>query len=158
MSVFLQSLLGAKEPMFTSGLIKLEKSTGNSGVDTRLIADITEKAHDIMRQLRLDVRDTTAKELYHALMESVRCGIAERMLADSDYVLIRLEDKLISFNMIDVIENVHHELPFSRQIVSHGQRSLRGELVSRYAKHSRTDNRTTHEIAKSAGLIDENEA
>ena len=46
--------------------VQLEKTTGASGVDTRLIADITERAHTIMRQLGLDVRDTTCEELYYA--------------------------------------------------------------------------------------------
>jgi hypothetical protein len=158
MTQLLQSLLDAKEPIFSQGLIQLEKATGNSGVDTRLIADITEKAHDIMRRLGLDVRDTTGKELYHSLIAAVRCGACEPLLSDADYVLFRADDMIISFNMIDVIENTHHELPYDKQIYSHGQRSLRGELVTRYINHARTNENTTLEIASSIGLLPESDA
>lgn len=153
MSKFLQNLLGAEGPMFSKGLSVLEKSTGNSGIDARLIADITEKAHQVMRRLCLDVRDTSGEELYYALIESIKTGEYEQILVDSDYVLISIDGKVISLNMIDAIENTHHELPFAKQIISHGQRALRGELVSRYESHSRTDKSTTHVIARSIGLL-----
>ncbi len=153
MARFLQKLLGAEEPIFSRGIARLEKTTGNSGIDVRLIANITEKAHDIMRQLQLDVRDTSGKELYFALIEAVKCGIGENLLVDSDYVLLEVDNKVISFNLIDVIENAHHEIGYARQIVSHGQRSLKGEIVSRYVGHARTDESTTLDIASSIGLV-----
>ena len=158
MAGYLQSLLGTKEPIFSQGIIKLEKTTGNGGVDTRLIADITEKAHSIMRQLGLDIRDTTGPELYHALISTVKCGMCEPLLSDADYVLFAASDKIISFNLIDVIENAHHELTYEQQICSHGQRSLRGELITRYIEHDRTDEGTTREIASSIGLMPESDA
>ncbi|HZJ34463.1 MAG TPA: hypothetical protein VFD55_00390, partial [Candidatus Angelobacter sp.] len=43
------------------------------------------------------------------------------------------------------------------QIVSHGQRSLRGELVGRYIDHIRTDDVTTREIASLIGLLPESD-
>ena len=135
------------------GLIQLEKSSGDSGIDTRLIADILEKAHVVMRKLHLDTRDTTAHELYRALVASVRDGTCESILLDSDYVLLPVERKIMSLNLIDVINNAHHELSFEDQISSHGQRSLRGELIDRYLNHGRTDEATTNEIAYSMGLI-----
>ena len=153
MSHFLQSVLGAEEPMFSQGLIRLEKTTGESGIDAKLIADITERAHIIMRQLGLDVKDTTGEELYYALVSSVRRGVSEPILSEAEYILLPLNRHVMSFNLIDVIENAHHELPFKKRIVTNGQRKLRNELVSRYKKHARTDDRTTNEIALSIGLI-----
>jgi hypothetical protein len=153
MSRFLQSVLGTQEPMFSQGLIKLEKTTGASGVDARLIADITERAHIIMRQLGLDVKDTTCEELYYALVSSVRRGVSEPILFEADYVLYPVKNHVISFNLVDVIESAHHELPFTKHIVTNGQRKLRNEIVSRYKKHARTNDDTTDEIARSIGLI-----
>jgi hypothetical protein len=157
MSRFLQSLLGAQESLFGSGLTRLEKTTGHGGVDTRLIADIIEKSHIVMRQLNLDTSDTTGRELYFALNETVKRGDGEWLLVDTDYVLMSVDDTVISFNLIDVIENMHHGLPYKRQIISHGQRSLRGELVKRYIDHARTDESTTREIASLIGLLPESD-
>ena len=47
MAHYLQSVLDIDNSLLTAGLARLEKSTGNSGVDTRLIADILEKAHQL---------------------------------------------------------------------------------------------------------------
>lgn len=156
MAKFLQKILNAEEPMFSAGLIQLEKATGNSGVDTRLIADITEKSHSIMRHLKLDTRDTTGKELYQTLISAVRHDSIEQLLFDMDYVLIMLHDEIISFNLIDLIESSHHELPYGEHIISHGQRSLRGELVGRYIDHVRADKTTVLEISSFIGLLPEN--
>jgi hypothetical protein len=158
MAKFLQAVLELPEPMFSVGLAKLEKATGNSGVDTRLIADITEKSHNVMRRLGLDIRDTTGRELYFALNSVVKRGDGELLLMDTDYVLLIIDNKIISFNLIDIIENMHHEMPFGKNIISHGQRSLRGELVGRYIDHIRTDEVTTREIAGYIGLLPESDA
>ena len=157
MARFLQLLLEANEPMFSKGISSLEKTTGNSCVDVRLIADITEKAHQIMRKLGLDVRDTTGRELYSALVATVKLGTCESLLSDVDYVLIMADGKIISFNLIDVIENAHHKLSYDKQTVSHGQRSLRGEILSRYLDHPRTNEPTTIDIAISIGLLADND-
>jgi len=132
---------------------QLEQATGHSGVDTRLIADITHQAHAVMRSLGLDPADTTAAELYHVLEASVRRGESETLLADADYVLLVVDGELISFNLIDVIENAHHELPLEQRLYSHGQRSLRGEIIGRYMDHPRTDAVTTQQLAIDAGLV-----
>lgn len=71
MAKFLRDLLNADEPAFSAMLKKLEKASGNQGVDTRLIGDITKKAHDAMRRLDLDPADTTGTELYRALLARV---------------------------------------------------------------------------------------
>ena len=158
MTNFLQKVLNINEPLFKSGLKALEKSTGNSGVDTRLIADVLQNAHKVMRVLGLDTADTTGRELYHSLMAAVKNRDIESLLTDTDYVLYIIDDKVISLNMIDVIENSHHELPFDRQVIGHGQRSLRGEIIKRYIDHARTDDLTTFETISSIGLLPEQDS
>lgn len=153
MSKFLQTLLGADEPLFSYGLQKLEKSTGHSGVDIRLIADINHRTHQVMRKLKLDTADTTGPELYHALISSVKSGAFKLLLAETDYCLIALNGEIISLNMIDVVENAHHHLSVDRQILEHGRRALRGEIVARYIEHGRTNEVTTLEIAEMMGLL-----
>jgi hypothetical protein len=155
MTQFIQSLLGANkdENLFIAGLGQLEKMTGNSGIDSRFIADIIQKTHSIMRKLGLDIGDTTGDELYFTLNASVGSGLAESLLIDADYALILIDGQIISFNLIDVIENNHHGLPFGRHIVSHGQRSLRGELAARYINHARVNGDSAREIADRIGLI-----
>jgi len=66
-ATFLRDLLDAEEPLFSHAITQLEKASGHMGADVRLIADITEKAHQSMRELGLDPADTSGKELYHTL-------------------------------------------------------------------------------------------
>lgn len=154
MTKFLQELLTSTEPLFPQALSQLERSTGNEGVDVRLIADITHKAHDVMRALRLDTADTTARELYLALNAFVKQSADHELFFDADYTLIKLDDDVVSFNLIDVIENAHHELAFEKRMMSHGQRALRGEIVARYLAHPRSDEVVTRQFALDAGLVE----
>lgn len=155
MSKFLQNLLGAEEPLFSFGLQKLEKITGLNGEDVKLIADINHKTHAVMRRLKLDITDTTAHELYNALNVTVKSGVSALLLTDTDYSLVFIEGHVISLNMIDVIENAHHQLPLGKHVVTHGQRSLRGEIIYRYINHARSHQATTIEIAQMMGLLPE---
>lgn len=155
MAKFLQRLLEIDEPLFSVGMNQLEKATGYSGVDTRLIADITHSAHAVMRRLGLDPADSTGRELYQALISTVKRGTSEALLLDTDYVLLSFEGNVVSFNLIDVIENSHHELAYEQRIMSHGRRSLRGEIVQRYLEHSRTDNGVIRDQATGIGLLPE---
>ena len=155
---YFQKVLNTDEPLLSNGLKSLEKSTGNSGVDTRLIADILERAHAVMRKLGLDSTDTTGHELYHALLSAVKIDKIEFLLQECDYVLYVIDKQIISFNLIDVIENYHHELDYKKKSITHGQRSLRGEIVGRYLNHARTNEETTLEIAKTIGLLSDNDA
>ena len=157
MAKFLQHLLEIDEPLFSVGMNQLEKSTGYSGVDTRLIADVTHKAHSTMRRLGLDPADSTGRELYQALLATVKKGTYEALLFDTDYILLAFEGDVVSFNLIDVIENSHHELPYAQRIMSHGRRSLRGEIVQRYLEHARTDVSVTQELATDIGLLPESD-
>lgn len=157
MAKFLQQILGLDEPLFSIGMNQLEKANGSQGIDTRLIADITHKAHDIMRKLGMDVADTSGEELYHGLVATVKTGVAERMLVDVDYVLLPFDGGDVSFNLIDVIENSHHELGYQQKISSHGQRSLRGEIVQRYLDNGPADKTVTTDIVTEIGLLPESD-
>lgn len=152
MSRLIAELLTSDHPLLVRTIADFEKASGNAGVDTRLIADITEKAHEVMRSLRVDPADTPGEELYHALNATVQNGQAESLLASSSYVLMKSNDGPISFNVQDVIENAHHELPYDKRSVGHAQRHLRAEIVSRYAEHDRTSGSMIHNLAEMAGL------
>lgn len=150
--MFLKDLLQNDHPLFTANLASLEKATGNAGVDTRLVADITHKAHEVIRQMGLDPADTTGVELYNALKNTVKNGQAETMLESTSFILINLGDGPISFNIQDVIENAHHELSYEQRQAGHGKRHLRLEIIKRYAEHDRTHNELVHELAMEMGL------
>ncbi len=151
MSQFLREALGTDHPLFAYNLAQLEKVAGGSGVDTRLIADITENAHTVMRTLGLDPADTSGEELYHALNAAVARGELEQ-LASCAYVVLPVSGAAISFNLHDVIENQHHELPYEQRSRGHGQRALRREIVSRYAEYDKADNAIVHRLAEEMGV------
>jgi hypothetical protein len=71
MSKYLSDLLEAEEPMFSLALRQLERASGDQSTDVRLTAEIMGKAHLKMRELGLDPKDTTGKELYQALLALV---------------------------------------------------------------------------------------
>ena len=101
MAKYLQQLLDAKEPLFTHGLSHLEKATGNTGIDTRLIGDIHEKAYAVMRKLGLDPQDTTTKELWAALHGKY----PKDTLKNTAYVGLVTVEGVVSFNENDVKRN-----------------------------------------------------
>lgn len=153
--MFLKDLLQNDHPLFTANIAQMERATGNAGVDTRLIADITHEAHSVMRSLGLDPADTTGKELYRALDASVTNGQPEELLRNTPYVLLNFGDGPISLNKQDVIENAHHQLPYEQRGVGHGQRHLRMEIIKRYANHDRTNNELIHALSREVGLYQE---
>ncbi|MCE7936585.1 hypothetical protein DYH10_02245 [Candidatus Saccharibacteria bacterium CPR2] len=71
MCKFLSELLAAKEPLFSMSIKQLEEASGRKAIDVKLIAEITEKAHDRIKKLGLDHADTDGKELYQALLNKV---------------------------------------------------------------------------------------
>jgi sugar/nucleoside kinase (ribokinase family) len=144
MTVFLQRLLNDHNPVLKIGLNELEKSTGFAGVDARLVADILSKSHSVMRKLGLDINDTTAAELYHSLNSQYNNLQIEKLLIECDYTLAVVNDGVVSLNLIDIIENSHHELRFENRINSHGQRALRGQIIERYMQSGLIDK----EVAK----------
>lgn len=72
MAKFLRDLLDAEEPLFSDAVKQLERASGRNGIDVRLIADITHKAHEVMREMGLSPQDTTGHELYRALLARIR--------------------------------------------------------------------------------------
>lgn len=151
MTTFLASLLATDHPLFTRTMSDLERASGGSGVDTRLIADITECAHACMRTLGIDPADTSAKELYHALNAAIQAGNST-IFTEAQYVLLPFDEGPVSFNLLDLIDNAHHQLPFEMRRVDHAQRHLRSEIIRRYAEHDRTSNELVHTLAEQAGL------
>ena len=152
MSNVLASLLGNDHPRFLITLDDFEQASGHSGIDIRLVADITEAAHSAMRSLGLDTADTSAKELYQALVASVSQGKAEQVLANTSYVLVSIDDQIVSFNLLDIVEASHHQLSFNQRVVGHAQRKLRQEIVKRYAEHERTSHEMIQQQSREIGL------
>lgn len=153
MSHLFKDLLQSSDPLFIHTMHQLERSTGHEGVDLRLIADITHKQHDVMRALGLDTADTTARELYLALNAYIEREDDHELLFDTDFILARIAGEIISLNYIDIVENMHHHLPFERRLLSHGQRALRGEILERYTSHPSTHDGTVRQLALDAGII-----
>lgn len=152
MTHYLKQLLGSDHPLFKANLLQLEKATGGAGVDTRLIADITERAHSVMRSLGLDPADSHGKEVYRALLAKLKAGQANDLLSDTDFILLDFDGDVVSFNMQDIVENMHHELPYEQRTTAHGMRHLRAEIIRRYADHERTDSDLVHRLAQESGL------
>jgi ribokinase len=148
----LKQLLGNDHPRFGASLAELEKAAGNDGVDVKLLADILETGHKVLRSLGLDPANTTGREAYQAIGNLTNSEAAQHQLYGAEYVLLFFGDDLVSFNLQDAIENRHHELPYEQRTLGHAQRHLRLEIVRRYAEHDRTHNELVHSIAKEIGL------
>lgn len=151
MTPFLARVLATDHPLFTRTIAELERASANSGTDTRLIADMTERAHDVMRSIGIDTADTSAKELYHALNAIVEKGNLA-LLANTQYVLLPFDDGPVSFNLLDVIENAHHHLSFEERMLGHAQRHLRMQIIERYASFDRVNNELVHQLVEQAGI------
>lgn len=149
MGNFLASILSTDHPLFTKTISDFERASGQSGVDTRLIADITERAHAVMRTLHIDPSDTSADELFHALNAAVD---KQELFQGTEFVLLPFDDGPVSFNYLDIVENSHHELQRTHRQTGHAKRHLRAEIVKRYAEHDRTDHEMVHNLAAMAGL------
>lgn len=149
----LRELLDNDHPLFIMNVARLEKASGNAGIDIRLIADITHKAHELIRELGLDPRDTQGRELYLALNSLASRSNADKILKDAAYVLINLGDGPISFNLNDINNNVDSMLSYEQRSVGFAQRKLRAEIIRRYAAHDRTSNSLVYELSQDAGLV-----
>lgn len=155
MARILKDLLANDHPLFLMNIARLEQATGNGGVDIRLIGDIAEKANRTIRELGLDPANTTAHELYMALGALVRRDElrAKQLFSDTSYVLANFGSGPISFNIFDITENSHHDLPYDQRTVAHAQRKLRAELVRRYAERERMNAGSVHEVAREIGMM-----
>ena len=147
MAKFLRDLLGAQEPMFGIALHNLERATGHSGLDARLIGDILNNAHTTMRSLGLDPSDTTGLELYNSLKAQAE---KEELFKDTSYLGLIIGGKVISFNYDDIQQNKNK--PFGEHTTENLKCALERELVDRYVQHKRTDEAVVKQFAEDAGL------
>lgn len=144
MAKFLQNLLGASEPQFTLALRKLEKASGQSGIDVSLIGEILKAAHDVMRRIGLDPTDTTAYELHHALLANIR------ELKNTRFVGLTIGSEIISFNPHDM--KASQGKRFEDRSLAHLQESLEKEIVRRYHGGTALNRKLVEEFMRDAGL------
>ncbi len=72
MSRLISDILDAKEPEFSHLIGEWERIAGRPGVDVRLAGELSRAVREVVEALGLDVRDTTNKELYFALLKKGR--------------------------------------------------------------------------------------
>jgi len=87
MSRILSELLGASEPLLKHDISRLESASGNNSVDVRLTAEIIGKVQIKTRELGLDPSDSTASEVYYALMNLIKLHdgfLAKKIGVDPD--------------------------------------------------------------------------
>jgi hypothetical protein len=72
MSRLISELLSATEPMFSIAVRQLEQASGKPGVDVRLTAEIIGQVQQKTKDLGLDPKDTTGKELHSALIARIK--------------------------------------------------------------------------------------
>lgn len=138
MPTLLQRLVGREDTLFARALLDLEQIVGNEGVDTRVIADVTHKAHDIARKLGLNPAHTAAIEIYNALRAHVASDERIEQLLATDYVLFSYNGQVVSFNLLDLLDDIQNQRIFTNRSLQYGRRALLGELTHRYVSHPRT--------------------
>lgn len=148
MAKFLRTLLDAKEPMFTATLRQLEKMTGQKGVDIAYIADITARAHTVMRKIGLDPADTSELELYKAL--SAHAEDVHLFAHTDDVALIFGGERIISFNRDDILENKGRT--YELRTTRHMQCQLQHGLTARYVAADGDDEIAIDQMIAQAGV------
>lgn len=156
----LEKLLG--ESMATKiALSELRRMSGDDS-DVRLIADILVRGHSIIRALGFDPSDSTAMEVYQALMAQAPRIEQTAWAKASDWVLMDFDGQIISFHPLDIVENYHHQLPLGRQHTTHGKRCLGQEIARRYSDHPATHTPSVERVVCDGGICwlerDEREA
>lgn len=146
MARYLQQLLGAKEPLFSAGMQRLEKATGNNGIDAKLIGDIHTHAYAAMRKMGLDPANTTTRELWAALQGNY----PKDAFKHTDYSGLVTVDGVISFNENDVKRN--HSREFSKRTLDTMRIALTGEIADRYMATGRDTGVHIRELMHDAGL------
>lgn len=147
MAKFLQRLLEAKEPLFSTTLRQLETMTGHQGVDVSYIADITARAHDVMRRLGLDPADTTPIELYKALGAHAH---DKALFKNTDDVGLIVHGDVISFNQEDVINNASKT--YEMRATEYMKCQVQHALLDRYAAFDSVNERHMEEMFAHAGI------
>jgi hypothetical protein len=72
MTRVLGELLGANQPQFRGLISRLERAAGHPGVDIRITHEVAEKVREALRDMHLDMHDTTNEEFYAALQGRVK--------------------------------------------------------------------------------------
>lgn len=147
----LADLLGNNHPLFSYNLMRLEKASGNSGIDTRLLAEITEKAYQLIRELGLDGGYASVEEIYHAL-NALAPDARASLLQNAQYVLFKKDDAIVSFNLADVSANAEPNTSFADRNLENAKRALRTEILKRYMDSDRTDNVLVRRLIEEAGI------
>lgn len=147
MAKFLQKLLGAREPLFSTTLRHLESMTGKRGIDVAYIADITIRAHDVMRRLGLDPADTTMLELYKALESHAH---DKALFKNTDDVALIIDSDVISFNHDDVVANT--TATYETRTNQHMKCQVQHGLMARYAENDNVDELMIEEMLAQAGV------
>lgn len=106
MTRVLSELLGANEPVFRSGISRLERVSGHPNTDIRLSTELAQATRRKLRELGLDPRDTTGKELYNALQA--------RFAADNERLLARLHEKHEDHDDITCIAEELRSIPIPK--------------------------------------------
>lgn len=149
----LQQLLKEHVSLFPATLEKLEHAVGDAGVDVRLVADITHSAHEIVRSLTLDPASSTAQEVYGALQHYVEVNEKGDLLLSSDFVLFSFKDEVVSFNLLDILEDIHKGNGFTERHMEHARRALAGEIVIRYTEHPRAHEAVVQKVLRDSRLL-----
>lgn len=130
---------------------ELRRMTGDDS-DVRLIADVLARAHSIVRALGLDPKDTTADEVYQALMAVAPKLHETACFTCSDWVMAEFDGQIISFHPVDIIENYHHQLPLGKHRVAAGKVALGQEIYNRYSAHPKTHNPAVSRVVCDGGI------
>lgn len=142
MTRFLSESLQASEPYFRLGLKQLEAAHGSPNSDIRLTTEVLHQTQAKLKQLGLDPRDTTARELYHVLQErlkaddarltkTLRTRAATHVSAEADVVagmihaLKELPDSKRCFALkTSTLKSIIKQLPPKKAMKRLGYRSL----------------------------------
>jgi hypothetical protein len=146
MTKFLSEALEAKEPYFRHGLRRLEAANGNPSSDIHLTSEIIQANQTKLKQLQLDPKDTTEKELYQALLQKaaqddkvltkhLRTLAATYVSAEADPVagmieaINRLDDSKRCYSLkTSRLKSMIRKNPPKRAMKSLGYRSLESML------------------------------
>lgn len=107
----LLELLGQEHRELVAVASERERRRGWQGVDAELIGELYEKRAGLIRELDLDINDTTAEEFYHALRAKWRRGMredaeaAKKVWRKYRYLGCLVDGELVSANVKDVEAN-----------------------------------------------------
>ena len=97
MAQVLADLLGADDSVFSLAMQQLEDASGRPSIDVRFIAELETTVRQKTKELGLDPRDTTPKELYHAL---------QALIAKHDHFLVQVLGGKDPDNVIDLLPRI----------------------------------------------------